>query len=70
MHEISATLIDQIVALRKSKNLSQRQLAAMTGLTQPFIARFELKKSQPTVETVCRILEALDSTLTISKNDA
>ena len=65
MHEKVAIIIDQIVALRQARGLSQRQLAAISGIAQSAIARLEQKHIPPTVETVCRILDALDAELTI-----
>lgn len=67
MHDNCSALIDQVIALRKEKRISQVQLAKMVGLSQPSIARIEQKRVSPTIETLCRILEAMDSTLVIEE---
>lgn len=61
-------LIDQIIQVRKERGISQQQLADMTGILQPVIARVESKKSRPTIDFVQKLLDALD--LTISLEDS
>lgn len=38
--------------LRLSKNLSQMQLSALTGLSQSAIAKWELNKTEPTASAL------------------
>lgn len=64
----SSTLIDQVITLRKTKGLSQQQLANLCGLLQPAIGRLESKQAIPTIDTLCKILNALDAELIIQKN--
>ena len=59
-------LIDQIIQIRKELGISQQQLAKMTGILQPVIARVESKKSRPTIDFVQKILDALDLTLSLT----
>lgn len=61
-------LVDQIIQVRKERGISQQQLADMTGILQPVIARVESKKSRPTIDFVQKLLDALD--LTISLEDS
>ena len=61
-------LVDQIIQIRKERGISQQQLADMTGILQPVIARVESKKSRPTIDFVQKLLDALD--LTISLEDS
>lgn len=69
MHDQTSALIDEIIALRKAKGLSQRQLSALTGVHQVVIARLETKKNLPNIETLSRLLDAMDARLTICENE-
>lgn len=53
-------IIDEIVKQRKRKNLSQRDLAVLTGIKQPAIARLESMEVTPRIDTLLVILDALD----------
>lgn len=67
MQEHTIALIEQLVELRKTKGLSQRQLAAITGISYVVIARLESKKQSPNIETLNKLLDALDARLTIDE---
>ena len=58
-------VIDSIIETRKEKGFTQKELALACGLTQSVVARIESKKSIPTIETLCKIVYALDSTIQI-----
>lgn len=60
-------LIDQMVNLRKEQNLSQKQLAEMTGNKQQSISRIEKKEHSPSLQTFCNMLNALGYGLAIEK---
>ncbi len=60
-----ADLICAIIEARKEKNLSQRDLEAVTGVKQPVIARLERGLTYPRFDTVLRILGALGKTLKV-----
>lgn len=60
-------LIDQMVNLRKEQNLSQKQLAEITGNKQQAISRIEKNEHSPSLQTFCNILNALGYGLTIEK---
>ncbi len=66
MPEQCITLIDQLIALRKAKGLSQKDLSVLCGMTQSVIARIESKKSTPTISTFSKIVSALGATLTVT----
>lgn len=54
------TLAQIIVEQREQKQLSQTQLAVLSGINQAHISRIESGKSKPTMPTVFRICKALD----------
>ena len=58
-------LILKLVEARESMGLSQRDLAAMTGLKQPAIARYESLRSTPRLDTLLKVLIPLGYTLSI-----
>lgn len=58
-------IIDSLADMRRTKGITQRELADMCGLTQSVIARLESKKSAPNLETVLKITEALGCELKI-----
>lgn len=59
-------LIKGIVIQRKSKNLSQRALAELTGLKQSSIARIERDIVMPKLDTFIKIANALDLEITLN----
>lgn len=54
------TLAEIIAHQREQKDISQTQLAALSGINQAHISRIEGGKSKPTMPTVFRICKALD----------
>ena len=48
-----------IAQLRERRGMSQRDLARMTGIKQPQIARLEKGEQLPTLDTLGRLLSAL-----------
>lgn len=63
--EFEAALIGKLIEARESKGLSQRELAELSGVKQPAIARLESLRSTPQIDTLFRILNPLGYTLTI-----
>ena len=59
-------LADQVVRQRSSRNLSQAELADLSGTTQSAIARFESAKRPPKIDTLLRIANALDCQLEVN----
>ena len=52
-------LLSQLVKIRKSANISQTELAKMSGNKQQMISRIENKENSPTLKTLCSILHVL-----------
>lgn len=60
-----ASLICKMVEARENKGLSQRELAELSGVKQPAIARMENLKSKPQIDTLLKVLVPLGYTLDI-----
>jgi transcriptional regulator with XRE-family HTH domain len=58
-------LVDDLRAARCRAGLSQRELAARTGIAQPTIARIERRQVEPRVGTVSRLLDACGARLVV-----
>lgn len=54
-------LASQIVSLRKAKGMTQEKLAAEAGIDRVALANIETGKRRPTVTTVYKISEALNT---------
>lgn len=70
--ELSAMRIEQALTdLRKRRGLSQRQLAARLGVTQPVIARIEAGKSPNLgLRTLVRAVRALNGRIQVTITSA
>ena len=53
----------RIKCLRKTKGMTQRELAAKTGITCPAISRIEKGHGVPNIESIQRIATVLDTTM-------
>jgi transcriptional regulator with XRE-family HTH domain len=60
-----ASLIGKMIEARESCGITQRELARLSGVKQPAIARLESMRAAPHIDTVLRILEPLGYTLEI-----
>jgi DNA-binding XRE family transcriptional regulator len=60
-------LIGKMIELRKKKGLSQRELADLSGLKQPAIARIESFQSTPQIDTLIKALRPLGYTISLTK---
>ncbi|MBO5473847.1 MAG: helix-turn-helix transcriptional regulator [Lachnospiraceae bacterium] len=58
-------LIGKIIEAREQRGYSQRDLARLSGVKQPAIARLESMRSTPQIDTVLKLLAPLGYTLTI-----
>ena len=58
-------IVSDIAELRRNKGISQHELANMIGIKQPVIARMEKGTTNPRLDTVIKIVEALDYELKI-----
>lgn len=52
-------LVNQLIERRKELNLSQVELATVTGISQPEISRIESGAANPTIDTLHRIAGGL-----------
>lgn len=59
-------LIEKLVETRKARNITQKELAELAGVSQQAISRLELEKHIPKIDTFIRILDGLDLELTIN----
>lgn len=59
-------LIGKMIEAREKKGYSQRELAKLSGVKQPAIARLESMKSTPRIDTLLKILHSLGYTLSIT----
>ena len=59
------SLIGKMIEAREAKGLSQRELAELSGVKQPAIARMESMKSTPQIDTLIKLLMPLGYTLAI-----
>jgi transcriptional regulator with XRE-family HTH domain len=60
-----AQVAEQVAAQRRARDLSQAELAELTGTTQSAIARLEGGGRPPRIDTLLRIAEALDCELIV-----
>lgn len=59
-YEIEKEIIQKIVNKRKNLNITQQELAKLTGLKQPAIARIEKQVNSPTLSTLITIIDELN----------
>lgn len=59
-------VLGELVKLRKEKQLSQAELADLSGNKQQAISRLESKGSSPTLKTLCSILDVLGYDITLT----
>ena len=58
--DIKKTFGQKVNALRKGKNLSQEDLAEMSGLNRPYISAIEQGKRNVSLEVMEKLAEALE----------
>ncbi len=64
--EFDVELIGKLIEAREAKGFSQRELAELSGIKQPAIARMESLKSKPQIDTLVKVLRPLGYKLTIT----
>lgn len=64
-YELCEDIIKEIVHMRQYNNLSQNELADISGVRQPMIARIEHGINTPNMSTVLKLLAAFGKTLYI-----
>lgn len=60
-------LIEKLIEARKEKNITQKELATITGVSQQAISRLELERHIPKMDTFIKVLDGLDLELTITQ---
>lgn len=60
------SLIGKMIEAREAKGMSQRELAELSGVKQPAIARIESMKTTPQIDTLLKVLAPLGYTLSIT----
>jgi transcriptional regulator with XRE-family HTH domain len=60
MKNLTRRLGARIKALRKSRGLSQEQLAEKSEITPKYLSRLEVGQQSPSIETLGKLTEALD----------
>lgn len=58
-----------IIEIRESLGLTQKELANMSNMTQPEIARLENEMNNPKINTLLKVLTPLGYKLTIVEKD-
>jgi DNA-binding XRE family transcriptional regulator len=58
-------LIGKMIEAREQKGISQRELAEISGVKQPAIARLESLKATPQIDTLFKVLHPLGYTIEI-----
>jgi len=58
-------IIGKLIEAREQKGLSQRELAEISGVKQPAIARLESMKATPQIDTLFKVLHPLGYTIEI-----
>jgi ribosome-binding protein aMBF1 (putative translation factor) len=58
-------LIGKMVEARERQGLSQRELAELSGVKQPAIARLESLRATPQIDTLFKVLHPLGYTIEI-----
>ncbi len=67
--EFETELIGKLIEARETKGLSQRDLAELSGVKQPAIARLESMRTTPQIDTLFKLLSPLGYTLSIVSAD-
>lgn len=63
--KLRVALIGELIAARKEKGITQRELEELSGVKQPIIARMESGSTTPNLSTVLKVLAPLGKTLYI-----
>ena len=63
--ELEMNLIRKLVSIREEKGITQSQLAELSGVKQPTIARLEKSLHSPQLDSILKVLVPLGYTLQI-----
>ena len=64
--EAKVELISAMIQERKKHKITQKKLEMLTGVKQPMIAKIESGESNPSIESVLRLLNAMGKKLKIA----
>ena len=67
--EFEVELIGKLIEARKSKGLTQAQLAEAAGVKQSAVARLESLKATPQIDTLFKVLTPMGYKLAIIPNE-
>ena len=67
LENLEQELVNSIIKLRKSKRLTQQEVADGAGVIRETIARIENRITSPQVNTLLKILEQFGYTIKITK---
>ena len=62
--DLRVKLVGELLKARKAKGITQRQLAELSGVKQPMIARIENFDTMPRIDTLAKLYYPLGLTLT------
>ena len=62
---LRVAIIDEIIKARQEKNMTQRDVEALSGVKQPVIARMEKGSTDPKLHTILKVLLPLGKTLAV-----
>lgn len=68
--DFQVTLIGKLIEAREDKGLSQKELAELSGLKQPAIARLESMRATPQIDTLFKVLQPLGYTLAVVPDES
>ena len=64
--EAEFQIIREIISARKDKNITQKELSDLTGITQGDISKIENGNANPSLKTLKKLAAAFDKKLVIS----
>ena len=68
-HELRDSLMEQFVAIRREKGMTQSDISEATGILRPNISRMEKGDYNPTLDMIARMAYSLDKRIVISFED-
>ena len=68
-NELRTSLMNQFIAIRRDKGMTQTDISEATGILRPNISRMENGKYNPTLDMIARIAYSLDKKIVISFED-
>lgn len=63
--DLRVALMSELIKARRERGVTQKKLEEMSGVSQPVIARLETGKTNPTIDTVIKLLAPLGMTLKV-----